>query len=257
MDKQKYTPMMQQYLEIKEDYADAIVFFRLGDFYEMFFDDAILASKVLEIALTSRDAGAKVPMCGVPYHAVKPYVAKLIDKGFKIAIVEQVTEPGKGLVKREVVRLITPGTVLEEGILDEETNNFIGNICLTEKGYQVSYVDISTGEAYLQEGLEKREAIDLIFALKMKEVVLNKFFDENMINQLKSFDLLISYQDQFDIIDTSYTRHLSREQKRAVSHLTTYLSQTQKHVMAHIMSFEIILRVGQMKIDTRVKTFRN
>ena len=253
MDKQKYTPMMQQYLEIKEDYADAIVFFRLGDFYEMFFDDAILASKVLEIALTSRDAGAKVPMCGVPYHAVKPYVAKLIDKGFKIAIVEQVTEPGKGLVKREVVRLITPGTVLEEGILDEETNNFIGNICLTEKGYQVSYVDISTGEAYLQEGLEKREAIDLIFALKMKEVVLNKFFDENMINQLKSFDLLISYQDQFDIIDTSYTRHLSREQKRAVSHLITYLSQTQKHVMAHIMSFEIILRVGQMKIDTRVK----
>jgi DNA mismatch repair protein MutS len=107
MDKQKYTPMMQQYLEIKEDYADAIVFFRLGDFYEMFFDDAIVASKVLEIALTSRDAGAKVPMCGVPYHSVKPYIQKLIEKGFKIAIVEQVTEAGKGLVKREVIRLIT------------------------------------------------------------------------------------------------------------------------------------------------------
>ncbi len=113
-----YTPMMQQYLKIKEDYADAIVFFRLGDFYEMFFDDAILASKVLEIALTSRDAGAKVPMCGVPYHAVKPYVQKLIEKGFKIAIAEQVSEPGKGLVKREVIRLITPGTVFEEGVLD-------------------------------------------------------------------------------------------------------------------------------------------
>lgn len=124
MDKQQYTPMMQQYLEIKEDYADALVFFRLGDFYEMFFDDAILASKILEIALTHRDAGAKVPMCGVPFHSVKPYIQKLIEKGFKIAIVEQTSEPGKGLVRREVVRLITPGTVYEEGILDEKNEQF-------------------------------------------------------------------------------------------------------------------------------------
>src|SRR5690625_629062 len=98
-----YTPMIQQYLKIKEDYADALVFFRLGDFYELFFDDAIKASEELEITLTARDAGEKIPMAGVPYHSVKPYIQKLIEKGFKIAIAEQITEPGKGLVEREVV----------------------------------------------------------------------------------------------------------------------------------------------------------
>ena len=98
-----------------------------------FFDDAILASKVLEIALTSRDAGEKVPMCGIPYHAAKAYIQKLIEKGFKIAIAEQITEPGKGLVERKVIRLITPGTVLEDGILNENDHNFIANVLLTEK----------------------------------------------------------------------------------------------------------------------------
>jgi DNA mismatch repair protein MutS len=121
----------------------------------MFFDDAILASKVLEIALTSRDAGEKVPMCGVPFHSVKPYIQKLIEKGFKIAIAEQVTEPGKGLVQREVVRVITPGTVFEDGILDQNTNNFIASVTLTEKGYALNYIDISTGEAFITDTLDK------------------------------------------------------------------------------------------------------
>ena len=253
MDQQKYTPMMQQYLEIKEDYADAIVFFRLGDFYEMFFDDAMVASKVLEIALTSRDAGAKVPMCGVPYHSVKPYIAKLIEKGFKIAIVEQVTEPGKGLVKREVIRLITPGTILEEGILDDQSNNFIGSILLTEKGYALTYVDISTGEAFLTDGLQKKEALDHIFSLKMKEVVVPKRFDDIMIERLKEQDVLISICDVFDIIETKYTAHLSREHKRAASHLLHYLNDTQKQSVVHLMPFQVIYHVGQMKVNYRVK----
>ena len=253
MDQQKYTPMMQQYLEIKEDYADAIVFFRLGDFYEMFFDDAILASKILEIALTSRDAGSKVPMCGVPHHAVKPYVAKLIEKGFKIAIVEQVTEAGKGLVKREVIRLITPGTVLEDGILDSKTNNFIASILLTEKGYQTTYVDISTGEAFLSDGLTKKECIDLIFGLDIKEIVCPLRFDEGVIKQFRDHDLLVSVSDVFDIVDTKYTKHLTLEQKRAASHLLNYLTLTQKQTMAHLMPFQVIYRLGQMKLDYRVK----
>ncbi|MDX9691543.1 MAG: DNA mismatch repair protein MutS, partial [Acholeplasmataceae bacterium] len=253
MDQQKYTPMMQQYLEIKEDYADAIVFFRLGDFYEMFFDDAIVASKVLEIALTSRDAGAKVPMCGVPYHSVKPYVAKLIEKGFKIAIVEQTTEPGKGLVKREVIRLITPGTILEDGILDEYTNNFIGNVLLTEKGYALTYVDISTGEAFITDGLTKHEALDHILSLKLKEIVIPKRFDEALVESIKESNVLVSMSDVFDIIDTKYTNHLTREQKRAASHLLHYLSDTQKQMMIHLMPFQVIYRQGQMKIDYRVK----
>src|SRR5665648_267998 len=119
----KLTPMMQQYTEIKENYLDCILFFRLGDFYEMFFDDALTASKVLEITLTGRDCGQveKAPMCGVPFHSADGYISKLIEKGFKVAICEQVEEPSdKSIVKREVVRVITPGTVTDYKLLDEK-----------------------------------------------------------------------------------------------------------------------------------------
>ncbi len=247
-----YTPMMQQYLKIKEDYADAIVFFRLGDFYEMFFDDAILASKVLEIALTSRDAGSKVPMCGIPYHAVKPYVQKLIEKGFKIAIAEQITPPGKGLVKREVIRLITPGTVFEDGILDTDSNNYIGSVLLTEKGYALTYVDISTGESYITDQLDKRETLDLIRSLKILEIVLYHHFDESFVKTLKDEGILISYQAQGDVIDQKTTHHLTREQKRAVSHLLHYLLDTQKQDINHLMPFEVVDKVSHMQVDYRV-----
>ncbi len=247
-----YTPMMQQYLKIKEDYADAIVFFRLGDFYEMFFDDAIIASKVLEIALTSRDAGAKVPMCGVPYHAVKPYVQKLIENGFKIAIAEQITPPGKGLVKREVIRLITPGTVYEDGVLDATSNNYIGSVVLTEKGYALTYIDISTGESYITDQLDKREAYDLIKRLAIPEIVVSNHFDEMFIKMLKDEGVLISYANTFDLIDTQTTHHLSSEQKRAVSHLIHYLIDTQKQDLHHLMPFELVEKVGHMQVDYRV-----
>ncbi|BCR35664.1 DNA mismatch repair protein MutS [Mariniplasma anaerobium] len=253
MDNNNYTPMMQQYLEIKEDYADAIVFFRLGDFYEMFFDDAILASKVLEIALTSRDAGAKVPMCGIPHHAVKPYIQKLIEKGFKIAIAEQITEAGKGLVKREVIRLITPGTVFEDGILDQNKNNFIASVILTEKGYATTYIDISTGESFITDNLVKKEALDLILSLDIKEVVCPTHFDKEFINELKQNDLLVSHADDYTIHEYSYMNHLEREQKRAASHLLNYLSKTQMQTLNHLMPFTHILKVGHMHVDYRVK----
>lgn len=253
MDKQLFTPMMQQYLSIKEDYADALVFFRLGDFYEMFFDDAVIASKVLEIALTSRDAGQKVPMCGVPYHSVKPYIQKLIEKGFKIAIVEQVTEPGKGLVKREVVRLITPGTVFEDGILDAKTNNFIASLLLTEQGYVLSYVDISTGESFLSDGLDKKSALDLIYSLDIREVVLPPNFDKDFIATLEDNNRLVSSSDLFHSVDHPSTRQLNREQKRAASHLLNYLQDTQKQLITHLMPFKMMHRLGHMRLDYRVK----
>lgn len=253
MDKQQFTPMMQQYLSIKEDYADALVFFRLGDFYEMFFDDAILASKVLEIALTSRDAGQKVPMCGVPFHSVKPYVQKLIEKGFKIAIVEQVTEPGKGLVKREVVRLVTPGTVLEDGILDASENNFIASLMLTEQGYQLSTIDISTGEAMLTDGLDKKRALDLVYSLDIREIVLPPHFDSDFVQSLQENNRLVSTCDQYHIVDSQATSHLGREQKRAVSHLLNYLISTQKQMIHHLMPFQVIHQTGHMRLDYRVK----
>ena len=123
------TPMMSQYLALKEKYSDCLLFFRLGDFYEMFFEDAVTASKVLDIALTGRDCGleSRAPMCGVPFHAVNSYIAKLIDNGYKVALCEQLTDPAlsKGLVERDVIRVYTAGTVIEENMLDERANNYI------------------------------------------------------------------------------------------------------------------------------------
>ena len=134
IDKSKYTPMMRQYLDIKEKYPDTLVFFRLGDFYEMFFNDAIVASRELEIVLTGRDAGVeeRVPMCGVPFHSVDTYIQKLTDKGYKVAIVEQLEAPNsKKIVERDVIRIITPGTNIDEKSLNDKSNIYIGAI---EKG---------------------------------------------------------------------------------------------------------------------------
>jgi hypothetical protein len=140
MEPSKVTPMMQQYLQIKERYRDAILFFRLGDFYEMFFEDAHTASKILDIALTSRNKSddGSVPLCGVPYHSVEPYIQKLLDAGHKVAVCEQVEDPAlaKGVVKREVVRVITPGTVTALEALDARGNNFLAAVCQGESSYE-------------------------------------------------------------------------------------------------------------------------
>lgn len=144
-----YTPMMQQYLDIKQEYKDSILFFRLGDFYEMFFEDALTASSALEITLTGRDAGqpARVPMCGVPYHAAEIYISRLIQKGYKVAICEQVEDPStaKGIVKREVVRVVTPGTVIENASLDEKSHNYLVSVSTGPEGYGIAVSDVSTG----------------------------------------------------------------------------------------------------------------
>ncbi len=184
------TPMMRQYLEIKEQYGDAILFFRLGDFYEMFMEDAKKASSILEIALTGRDAGLeeKIPMCGIPYHAANPYIKKLIDKGLKVAICEQVEDPKltKGIVKREVIRIITPGTIMEEISLNEKNNNFIGAIVLKNGYYGVSYADITTGE-FMTTSISEYESIESVFneieRLDIKEVVLNDEIIKQIIDK--------------------------------------------------------------------------
>lgn len=144
-----YTPMMRQYLEIKNSYPDAILFFRLGDFYEMFLEDAEKASRVLEITLTARDGGSagKIPMCGIPYHAADTYIARLIERGYKVAICEQVEDPKatKGIVRREVIRVITPGTLLDTNFLDEKKNNYLVAVFRDDLGYGLAVVDVSTG----------------------------------------------------------------------------------------------------------------
>ena len=137
IDTESLSPMMLRYMETKKQYSDCILFYRLGDFYEMFFDDAITASRELEITLTGKQCGLKerAPMCGVPFHSVSSYVAKLVEKGYKVAICEQVEDPktAKGLVARDVVRIITPGTITEENILDEKKNNYLAVICKGER----------------------------------------------------------------------------------------------------------------------------
>ncbi len=144
------TPIRQQYLRIKKQYPDAIVLFRLGDFYETFDEDAKIASKELQIVLTSREMGKgnKIPLAGIPYHALDGYLAKLINRGYRVAIVEQLTKPGevKGLVQRDVVRLVTPGTVLEPGLLDSKTNNYLVALAMGEGEAGLAFVDITTGE---------------------------------------------------------------------------------------------------------------
>ena len=148
MAKAKYSPMMVQYLEIKKEYPDALVLFRLGDFYELFFDDAKTASRELELVLTGKNAGVdeRIPMCGVPHHAVTAYIDKLIKRGYKVAIVEQLEDPKdvkKGVVKRDVVQVITPGTLIDVG-LDENKNNYILSIDDQGSFYIIAYCDLST-----------------------------------------------------------------------------------------------------------------
>lgn len=160
----KYTPMMEQYLEIKREHSDTILFFRLGDFYEMFFDDAVLASRELEIVLTARDGGdEKIPMCGIPYHAVNNYLPRLIARGHKVAICEQVEDPRQaaGIVKREVTRIITPGTILEEFMLEEGSNNYLAAVDLDGEKIGFAYIDISTGDFRVTE-LQGQEAVNTL-----------------------------------------------------------------------------------------------
>lgn len=174
------TPMMQKYLETKNEYKDCILFYRLGDFYEMFFEDAITASKELEITLTGKNCGLeeRAPMCGIPYHAVDTYLSKLVSKGYKVAICEQVEDPklAKGLVKREVTRIVTPGTNLNTQALDETKNNYLMCIIYTTNAYGVSIVDITTGDYYVTEIDSERKLLDEINKFVPSEIICNESF---------------------------------------------------------------------------------
>ena len=176
----EYTPMMQQYLKTKEEYKDCILFYRLGDFYEMFFDDAIVVSKELELTLTGKSCGTeeRAPMCGVPYHAVEGYLNKLVANGHKVAICEQVEDPklAKGLVKREVIRIVTPGTNTDMQALDESKNNYIMCIVYLADKYGISLADISTGDYFVTEVDSERKLIDEINKFAPSEIICNESF---------------------------------------------------------------------------------
>lgn len=162
----EFSPLMKQYFAIKEKHKDAILFFRVGDFYEMFFDDAILASRELEITLTGKECGQekRAPMCGVPFHAADNYVSKLIQKGYKVAICEQLEDPKstKGMVKRDVIRIITPGTVIESNMLDEKKNNYIMSVFKKGIYFGIAICDISTGDFYSTKIVENNNFLILL-----------------------------------------------------------------------------------------------
>lgn len=176
----EYTPMMEQYLEIKKEYKDYVLFYRLGDFYEMFFEDAINVSKELELTLTGKNCGAKerAPMCGVPYHAVEGYLNKLVKKGYKVAICEQVEDPktAKGIVRREVIRIVTPGTNTDSQALDESRNNYIMCIVYLTDKYGVSIADVSTGDYAVTEVDSERKLLDEINKYSPAEIICNEAF---------------------------------------------------------------------------------
>jgi len=169
--------MMQQYIETKKEYADCILFYRLGDFYEMFFEDAVTASKELEITLTGKNCGLeeRAPMCGIPYHAVDSYLNKLVAKGFKVAICEQVEDPklAKGIVKREVVRVVTPGTNLNIQALEESKNNYLMNIVYLADKIGVSIADATTGDYYVTEVEDIKKLRDEIARYLPSEIMMH------------------------------------------------------------------------------------
>jgi DNA mismatch repair protein MutS len=231
------TPMMRQYLEIKEQYGDAILFFRLGDFYEMFMEDAKKASSILEITLTGRDAGLdeKIPMCGIPYHAANTYIRKLLDKGLKVAICEQVEDPKltKGIVKREVTRIITPGTIMEELSLNEKNNNFIGSIAIADEYYGIAYADITTGE-FMTTAIPRYEGIDAVYneaeRLDIKELVIS---DRMMLESIKNKTIYTTFHESGEVttdivINFSIDVIGYKACLESVYLLHSYLSYTQK-----------------------------
>ncbi|MCM8778266.1 MAG: DNA mismatch repair protein MutS [Candidatus Omnitrophica bacterium] len=254
---ENFTPMINQYLKIKKDYSDSILLFRLGDFYEMFFEDAKLAARVLNIALTSREAGKnrRVPMCGVPYHAVDNYLFRLLNEGFKAVIVEQVEDPklAKGIVKREVVRIITPGTLTTDTLLKSSFNNFIVSLNKKEGLFGLAFADISTGEFKITEIDSEEKFLAEIIRLEPKEILLPVSFKKDESFQKKFNSLLpktVTYYEDWNFYyDTAYnflTRHFKVETLLGfgcdglelaigcAGALLKYLEETQKTNPQHI-----------------------
>ena len=244
---EKYTPMMQQYLEVKKGYLDALVFYRLGDFYEMFFDDAKIASSELDLVLTGRNAGVedKIPMCGVPHHAVSSYIQRLVQRGYKVAIVEQLEDPSvaQGIVKRDVVKVITPGTIMDE-ITDEKNSIYLASVVDYKYGFALSIVEMSTGETLLKN-IDRNFVMltQTILKNNIKEVVIRSDFDEKGIKILREVgNLVISYCDESIIKEQylEYCENIKEERNlEAYGMMLNYLEATQKKMLGHLQLVEV------------------
>lgn len=267
----EFTPMMRQYFEIKEKYQDAILMYRLGDFYEMFFDDALTASRVLEITLTGRDCGQeeRAPMCGVPFHAVDSYIAKLVANGYNVAICEQAEDPAlaKGIVKREVIRVVTPGTIMDTNALEDTKNNYLAAVCINEKTAGVALVDISTGEVTTNQ-LDGEDIEILVFN------ELCKFSPSEIIFNLEAYEktqLLGYVAERFGCsVRNYYNWAFEAETARktvaerfgseselldrsmavsALGGLIMFLNETQKTELSNLKKVEVIDAEEYMELD--------
>lgn len=270
----KLTPMMQQYLDIKQQYRDCILFFRLGDFYEMFFDDAVTASKAMEVTLTGKNCGMeeKAPMCGVPYHAADTYIAKLIEKGYKVAVCEQMEDPAaaKGIVKREVIRIVTPGTVVNQGMLDEKENNYLASVYASKDGAALTYCDISTGELMSGEftsGDIWGDLLNELIRIDVRELITDEYLRDTEFYRNVS-DLTDAY---LSILPDAYfdgqQSEASIKRQFGVSSLTgiglgesplivkslggllSYLQETQKNSVAQLTQINLLDSEGHMSLD--------
>ena len=274
VNKDDVTPMMKQYLAVREELGDAILFYQLGDFYEMFFDDAVTASKVLDLTLTGRDCGlpTRAPMCGIPVHAVDGYVSKLVQAGHKVAICSQINEPsGKELVKRNVVRIVTPGTITEN--IDEKTNNYILSICYHKEVFGVAYADVSTGALYLSEALTIKDVEDLLIQVRPSEIITNtktKEYDA-LLNCVKAnlvprFNIYADYcfdatrakkacHKHFGVVNLSVYDITDENMAGicAVGGLLEYLNETQKRSLANINKIVYQKQSSFMHLDANTR----
>lgn len=269
------TPMMTQYLETKEKYKDTILFYRLGDFYEMFFDDAILVSRELELTLTGKDCGMeeRAPMCGIPFHSANVYVAKLIEKGYKVAICEQVEDPkqAKGLVKREVVRVITPGTIVDSELLSERENNYLAAVYCENEVYGITFSDISTGEIYATCVSDGIHVVNEMARYIPSEIIMNDSCEKSVIAEIQlrikvKPSILIDEFFEFDDIEFMLSKQFPDEKidyniinssvlKKSVCTALRYLETTQKSSFSY-MNKLTLYKIGEY-MDIDVATRRN
>ena len=250
------SPMMKQYMDIKKEHEDELLFYRIGDFYELFFEDGITASHELELTLTGKNAGLKerVPMCGVPHHAVKSYLEKAISKGFKVAICEQVEDPkkAKGMVKREVINVVSKGTLVDLDYLNSYENNYLGSILDLSYAYLLTYADISTGDIYSEFiSYDDTSLLNRILKLNLKEIIIKSNFNIKLINIFKNtYGINITYNDNFYEEELKFIKDLKDERIiQGVKHLMYYLIVKELKDISHFSKVSVIDNNNYLNLD--------
>ena len=260
IDRSKLSPMMKHYVELKDKYEDTIILYRLGDFYEMFFEDAEEVAHALELTLTGKSAGLdeRVPMCGIPHHAAEVYIDKLIKKGYKVAICEQLEETAKGIVKRDIVEVISSGTVINTNSLNEKENNYIGCLYDFSYGFVLTYSDITTGEVYSE--LLTNNTDDVIYkilSLDIKELIVNELINKVLLSKIRSLKIPVTIQNELlnDKYQNIYQNISDARIVNSIKLLLYYLDVLQKRNLSHFQ--EVVIKEKEQYLEMDIHTKRN